>query len=228
MERPIALFDLDNTLLGGDSDYLWGQFLAEQGIVDAQWYETTNRQFYEDYRKGCLDITAFLEFALQPLSYFPMEQLHAWREQFVREKIEPILLPAAQSLVESHRQQGDLLVIITATNAFVTEPIAGLFGIEHLIATEPEQQEGRYTGRFVGTPCFQHGKVQRLEAWLDRRRMTLDNSCFYSDSRNDLPLLEKVRHPVAVDPDPELKRIANDRNWPILTLRANAKPITLL
>ena len=215
----LALFDLDNTLLAGDSDYLWGQFLVEQGIVDAEAYEQANERFYEQYRQGCLDIAEFLRFALRPLAEHEPARLYAWREQFVAEKIRPILLDAAREVVEKHRQAGDLLVVITATNRFVTEPIVRLYGIEHLIATTPEFRDGRYTGRFEGTPCFQAGKVTRLEQWLAEHGHGLDGSWFYSDSHNDLPLLAKVSHPVAVDPDDTLLGVAQEKGWPVISLR---------
>jgi len=225
--NQIALFDLDNTLLGGDSDYLWGQFLVEKGIVERQWYESENSRFYEDYLRGTLNIAEFLKFALKPLSQHPVSRLYHWREQFVTEKIQPILLPAAKKLVESHRQNGDVLVIITATNAFVTEPIAELFGIPHLLATQPEFKQGRYTGRFTGIPCFQEGKIQRFRDWLQTSGLTIDKTWFYSDSHNDLPLLTQVTHPVAVDPDPHLEKAAKENHWPILSLRVAEEPVPL-
>ncbi|SMF95958.1 HAD-superfamily subfamily IB hydrolase, TIGR01490 [Methylomagnum ishizawai] len=215
----LAIFDLDNTLIAGDSDYLWGQFLVERGIVDAQEYETANARFYEDYKQGCLDIARFLAFALAPLARHEPSTLYRWREEFVEAKIGPILLPAARALVEKHRAAGDLPMIVTATNRFVTEPIARLYGIEHLIATTPEFRDGRYTGRFEGTPCFQAGKVARLEEWLAETGRDWAGSWFYSDSHNDLPLLERVEHPVAVDPDPNLARHAQERGWPVIGLR---------
>lgn len=215
----LAIFDLDNTLLAGDSDYLWGQFLVEQSVVDPTLYEEANARFYKDYRDGCLDIVQFLEFALAPLARFEVDALHRWREAFITEKIRPILLPAAHALIETHRQAGNLPVIITATNGFVTEPIATLYGIEHLLATTPEVQDGRYTGRFTGTPCFRTGKVARLEEWLAEQQYDLTDSWFYSDSFNDLPLLSRVTHPVAVDPDPTLARHAQTKGWPIISLR---------
>jgi HAD superfamily hydrolase (TIGR01490 family) len=223
----LALFDLDNTLLGGDSDYLWGRFLVEQGIVDADAYEAANRRFYADYRQGRLDIAAFLEFALKPLSQHPVEFLYALRERFIKEKIAPLILPAAQALVDYHKRRGELLAIVTATNAFVTEPIAKLFGIDHLLATRPEFKHGRYTGKFEGVPCFKHGKVLHLKEWLKDKQLTFENAVFYSDSHNDLPLLEQVGYPVAVDPDPVLGEIAKQRAWPILSLRRAKEPVRL-
>lgn len=216
---PLALFDLDNTLLEGDSDHLWGEYLVEQGVVDADLYRRENDRFYRDYRNGHLDIFEFLGFALKPLSQHAPERLQRWRADFLAEKIEPIILPQARALVQRHRDQGDTLVIITATNSFVTAPIAERFGVDQLIATEPEQVDGRYTGKVCGTPCFQQGKVVRLQAWLTQTGQDLDGSSFYSDSHNDLPLLEQVSHPYAVDPDDILAEQARERGWPILSLR---------
>lgn len=215
----LALFDLDNTLLGGDSDYLWGRFLVEQGIVDGDAYERQNQYFYDQYKAGSLDIQAFLAFSLRPLAEHPPARLHAWREQFITRLIDPIVLPAARDLVERHRAQGDTPVIITATNRFVTAPIAARFGIEHLIATEVEMDGERYTGRSFGIPCFQGGKVQRLQQWLGEQAGDLAGSWFYSDSHNDLPLLEQVANPVAVDPDDTLAQQARVRGWPVISLR---------
>ena len=216
---PLALFDLDNTLIAGDSDYLWGRFLVERGLVDGERYERANEQFYADYRAGCLDIHAFLRFALAPLAAHPLEQLLRLREAFVRERIEPILLPAARDLIQHHRSSGDTLVVITATNAFVTAPIAAAYGVPHLIATEPEQREGRYTGAVAGVPAFKGGKVERLAAWLEEHGGSLEGSSFYSDSHNDLPLLLAVERAVAVDPDPLLLAEAERRGWPVISLR---------
>jgi HAD superfamily hydrolase (TIGR01490 family) len=215
----IALFDLDNTLIAGDSDYLWGCFLVEQGIVDGSVYERENRRFYDQYRVGQLDIHEFLRFALQPLAAHEPAQLERWRAQYVQEKIQPILLPRARALIDRHRAQGDIPVIITATNRFVTAPIAALYGIEHLLATEPEQIEGHFTGAVSGTPCFQQGKVTVLEQWLAEHRQNLDDSSFYSDSHNDLPLLNRVTRPTAVDPDEILATHARQHHWPVISLR---------
>jgi len=214
-----TLFDLDNTLLGGDSDYLWGCFLAAQGIVDGAVYERENAQFYRDYHAGTLDIAAFLRFSLQPLRDHPRPQLIALREQFINACIVPLLLPAALELIASHRAAGDTLIIITATNSFVTAPIAARFGISHLIATEPAEDNGQYTGEVAGIPAFREGKVIRLEQWLLAHGGDLNGSTFYSDSHNDVPLLERVTHPVAVDPDPQLRALATARQWKIISLR---------
>ena len=215
----LAIFDLDNTLLGGDSDYLWGRYLAENNIVDANIYHDTNLAFYNDYQAGQLDISAFLEFVFAPLKDNSMVDLLKWRSDYLQQKIAPILLPKAQMLIEQHRQQGDTLLIITATNSFLTAPIAEMLGIKHLIATDPEMIDGRFTGKVAGTPSFQHGKVSRLKDWLKDHQQTLLGSIFYSDSHNDLPLLEKVETPIAVDPDDTLRQVAEQRGWKILSLR---------
>ncbi len=215
----IALFDLDNTLIAGDSDYLWGCFLVEQGIVDGEIYERENQRFYDLYKRGELDIHEFLDFQLRPLAEHDMETLQRWRQQYIEEKITPILLPRAHVLLDSHRQQDDTLVIITATNRFITGPIAALYGIDHLLATEPEISNARYTGKITGVPCFQEGKVARLQGWLIEHGETLEDSWFYSDSHNDLPLLREVTRPVAVDPDEILRHHADAHAWPVISLR---------
>ena len=216
---PLAIFDLDNTLLDGDSDYLWGRYLSETGVVDGEAYERENDRFFEQYKAGDLDIHEFLRFSLRPLKEHPMEELLAWRDQFMRRKIDPIILSRAVELVEKHRQSGHTLLIITATNTFVTEPIARRFGIENLIATEPEMLQGRYTGEVAGIPSFQGGKVERLRQWLEDKDDDLAGSAFYSDSHNDIALMEEVDQPVAVDPDEQLAKISTARGWPIISLR---------
>ncbi len=215
----LAIFDLDNTLLAGDSDYLWGEFLVEQGRVDREYYARENRRFYEEYKAGVLDIHEFMAFSLEPLTRYPIEELRALRARYLKEKIEPIVPPAAKALLHKHREQGDYLLIITATNRFVTEPIAELLGVDHLLATDPEVRDGRYTGRVAGTPCFREGKVIRLKEWLEATGNNLADSWFYSDSHNDLPLLELVTHPVAVDPDETLAQHAEMKGWPVTSLR---------
>ena len=215
----LALFDLDNTLLDGDSDYLWGCFLVEHGLVDREFYESENQRFYDQYVEGSLDIQEFLRFQLRPLATYRRTQLEDWREQYLASKIEPIVLPKARALLERHRARGDELIIITATNRFITEPIARRLGVVHLIATEAEMVAGEYTGNVAGTPCFQAGKVTRLLAWLQQHRQSLEHSWFYSDSHNDLPLLERVDHPVAVDPDDRLRAHAAQQDWPVISLR---------
>jgi len=215
----LAIFDLDNTLLDGDSDYLWGQFLVERGLVDGAFYERENQRFYDQYRAGTLDIYEFLTFMLRPLASNPLAELLNWRAQFLEAKIRPILLPRAMELVKQHRTAGDTLLIITATNRFITEPIAEMLGVPNLLATEPEFVNGRYTGRPAGIPCFQQGKVERLNAWLAATGHDLAESWFYSDSHNDLPLLSRVAYPVAVDPDDVLAEYAQERGWPMISLR---------
>jgi len=215
----LTIFDLDNTLLRGDSDYLWGQFLVEQGVVEKHAYERENQRYFQEYRQGTLDIIEFLNFQLRPLAQHEPTQLQEWRKQFLDEKIRPIILPAALGLIQNHRNKGDTLVVITATNRFITEPIVKTMNIENLIATEPEMRNGRYTGHVVGIPCFREGKVKRLDEWLKRTGMNLDSSSFYSDSHNDLPLLERVTRPVAVDPDETLAQHAEIKGWPIISLR---------
>lgn len=215
----IALFDLDNTLIAGDSDYLWGCFLAEQGLVDSASHERKNRRFYDQYKAGDLDIHEFLEFQLQPLAAHDIDTLQQLRTRYLQEKITPVVLPAAQALIDKHRNQGDTLVVITATNRFITEPIVAMYGIAHLLATEPELINNAYTGAVSGIPCFQAGKVEKLAGWLEEHRQSLDESWFYSDSHNDLPLLGEVTHPVAVDPDEILEQHARDHGWPVISLR---------
>lgn len=215
----LAIFDLDNTLIADDSDYLWGQFLVDRGIVDKNSYEEINAKFYEDYQKGSLDMVAFLNFALKPLAENSLAQLHQWRAEFIEEIITPILLKPAQELVDFHRQQGHTLLVITATNRFITAPIVALYGIDNLIATTPELLDNRYTGKIVGVPCFQGGKVTLLNEWLAKTGETLKGSYFYSDSHNDFPMLELVETAIAVDPDEKLHQIAQERGWKIISLR---------
>jgi HAD superfamily hydrolase (TIGR01490 family) len=218
--RPrLALFDLDNTLLAGDSDFEWAQFLIEQGVLDREVYEARNQEFFDQYKAGTLDIHAFLDFQLKPLSRHARAVLDAWHGEFMERKIRPMIRASARALVERHR--GDLRIVISATNTFVTSPIAREFGIAELIATEPEQRGGEFTGGVAGEPCFREGKVRRLDAWLKERGATLGSfaeSWFYSDSHNDLPLLSRVTHPVAVDPDPELRAHAGRHGWPVISL----------
>ena len=216
---PLAIFDLDNTLLDGDSDYLWGVFLSAKGIVDRDYYERENQKFYDDYKAGTLDIYAFLRFSLRPLKDNSLASLEAWREEFLRQCIDPIILPAGRALIEKHRAAGDTLLIITATNAFVTTPIAARLGVENLIATDPEMVDGRYTGEVAGEPSYKEGKVTRLNRWLQAHGQDMAGSSFYSDSHNDIPLLERVAYPTAVDPDPQLLSRAQDSGWPIISLK---------
>ena len=216
----LVLFDLDNTLIAGDSDFEWAQFLIEGGALDREIYAARNQAFYDQYKAGTLDIHAFLDFQLQPLARHPRAELDAWRRDFMQVRILPIISPAARQLVDG--QRGALVAIITATNSFVTRPIADELGVEHLIATEPETRAGGFTGGVTGIPCFREGKIARLNDWLAARDEALadfDASYFYSDSLNDLPLLSLVTHPVAVDPDPTLRAHAERLDWPIISLR---------
>lgn len=218
----LALFDLDNTLIAGDSDFQWAQFLIEKKALDRELHESRNMEFYEQYKAGTLDIHEFLDFQLKPLARHSRVQLEAWRSEFMTQKMMPLIAPGTRQLIERHKLDGDLCIIITATNSFVTAPIAQALGIQHLIATEPEEKEGEFTGKVSGVPCFREGKIDRLEDWLDKHNLTwlsFLRSWFYSDSLNDLPLLSKVTHPVAVDPDATLKRHAERNNWPIISLR---------
>ena len=218
----LALFDLDNTLLSGDSDFEWAQFLIEQGVLDRELFEAKNLTFYQQYKAGTLDIHEFLDFQLKPLSRHARKVLDAWHEEFMRRKVRGMMGAAARELVARHRAANDVCVIITATNSFVTAPIAREFGVEHLIATEPEQMDGEFTGRVAGVPCFREGKITRLESWMMQHGWNWNSfaeSWFYSDSLNDLPLLNKVGNPVAVDPDATLRVHAEQQGWRIMTLR---------
>lgn len=215
----LAIFDLDNTLISGDSDYLWGEFLIKNNYVDAGQFAEKNAQFFADYNAGCLDIIAYQRFALNPLSEQSMETLNKWHAQFMETFIEPIFLPKAQALVDEHKAKGDRVMIITATNTFVTNPIGLRYGITELLGTNGEIKNGRYTGEIEGEPTFQAGKVTRLNAWLKENNESLDGSFFYSDSHNDLPLLEKVTNPVVVDADEKLLAIAKANGWPSISLR---------
>lgn len=216
----LAIFDLDNTLIGGDSDHLWGEFLINQNVVDGPSYKVANDRFYQDYQDGRLDVFAYQEFVLGAITSHTLESLQELHQRFMAEVIDPIRLPLADALVAKHRDQGHTLMVITATNDFITAPIVRQLGIEHLIATVAEQKGNRYTGRVAGVPSFREGKVERLAQWLREHHQSLEGSYFYSDSHNDLPLLNQVTHPVAVDPDPALEREARERGWPVISLRA--------
>ena len=218
----LALFDLDNTLLNGDSDFEWAQFLIEQGVLDRELFEAKNLAFYEQYKAGTLDIHEFLDFQLKPLSGHARKVLDGWHREFMQRKVCGMMGRPARELVARHSSSGDVCVIITATNSFVTAPIAREFGVEHLIATEPEQNDGEFTGRVAGVPCFREGKITRLESWMEQRGWSWESfadSWFYSDSLNDLPLLAKVKNPVAVDPDATLRKHAELQGWRIISLR---------
>ena len=216
----LAIFDLDNTLLRGDSDHVWGEFLVEQGAVDRTRFASENNRYYAAYLAGTLDIYEFLEqHQLRPLAEHDRATLERWRTEFVRTKITPLITPAARALVERHRARGDTLLIITATNRFITAPIAESFNIPHLIATEPDEVNGQFTGKVAGVPSYREGKVERLSEWLNDRHESLDGSWFYSDSHNDLPLLNLVDHPVAVNADETLAEYARTRGWPMIELQ---------
>ena len=218
----LTLFDLDNTLLAGDSDHGWGEFVVRHRLVDVDDYRRRNQAFYDDYKAGKLDQMAYQRFSLEPLTRYSPEELERWHERFMQETVRPMMSPASRALVAARLNAGDLVAIVTSTNGFITGPIARAYGIEHLIATVPEMREGRYTGEVEGIPAFREGKVARLIDWLEKRgtrQQDFDESWFYSDSINDLPLLEHVSHPVAVDPDPELRAIARKRGWPAISLR---------
>lgn len=218
----LALFDLDNTLLAGDSDFEWAQYLISRGVLDREVYEARNQDFYDQYKAGTLDIHEFLDFQLKPLSRHPRRELDAWHADFMATRILPIVTAKGRELVRRHLKDGALAAIVTATNSFVTAPIARELGITHLVATEPERSGSVFTGGVAGIPCFREGKIARVEAWLaglGHDWNSFGRSWFYSDSLNDLPLLGKVSDPVAVDPDPTLERHARERGWPIISLR---------
>jgi HAD superfamily hydrolase (TIGR01490 family) len=212
----LAIFDLDKTLIGGDSDFLWGEFLSEIGAVDTQNYQLKNQHFFNQYALGKLDINEYLEFCLKPLSQHSKKTLDNWHQRFMREKIEPILLPKAQAVVNQHKANGDTLLVITATNFFVTSPIVKRYGIENLLATNPEIKNGQFTGKVVGEPCFQTGKITHLNRWLQQTGISINGAYFYSDSYNDLSMLELVDNPVVVNADKLLQQTAKQRDWPSL------------
>ncbi len=215
----LAIFDLDHTLLNGDSDHAWGQYLVDRKLVAAEEHQRRNDEFYQQYQAGTLDIHAYLAFALEPLTRYPRTVMEAEREQFLQQRILPMISAKSRELIAEHQQRGDRLLIITATNGFVTYPIAEMLGIADIIAPQPELAGNDYTGRIVGIPSFQQGKVTRLQQWLEQHQLTLEGSYFYSDSHNDLPLLREVEHPVAVDPDPTLLQVAQQQGWKIISLR---------
>lgn len=215
----LALFDLDNTLIAGDSDHAWGEFIVERGLIDAGDYARTNDKFYSDYVIGCLDIEAYLRFALEPLSQYSIDELNSFHQDFMAKKIASMWLAAADKLIEQHRNQGHRLVVITATNRFVVEPIVKQLGITEIICSEPEIIDSQYTGNFVDEPCYREGKISKLNRWLNMNNESISGAWFYSDSFNDIPLLEKVDNPVAVDPDPKLRAHAESFDWPVTSLR---------
>lgn len=218
----LALFDLDNTILAGDSDYNWSRFLIQEGYLDGKIHAEKNEKFYADYKAGTLDIYAFVEFQFKPLARNPRNVLNQLLKKYVDEIIKPMITEKARALVKKHQEEGDLLIVITATNSFITKPIAALFGIENLIGTDPEEKEGEFTGKVAGLPSFKEGKVTRLEAWLKNKHLSFadfQKSYFYSDSHNDLPLMHRVTHPVAVDSDDILTEYAKSKGWPQISLR---------
>ncbi len=215
----LAIFDLDNTLLSGDSDYGWGKFLVDQRLVDRKQYEHANKKFFQDYQQGVLDIYEYSAFSFAPLAERSMEELQQLHQRFMQEVVRPMMGEPAKDLVAKHRNQGHVLLVITATNSFITRPIVQAFGIDHLLATEPKIINGRYSTEIEGIPCYKEGKVQRLDQWLQANNQSLDDSWFYTDSINDQALLERVTHPVAVDPDDKLRALARERGWQIISLR---------
>ncbi len=216
----LAMFDLDHTLLDGDSDGLWGEFLVAVGALNAEHFRRESARYDRDYRTGQLDADAYYRFSLAPLGQHPLEQLHAWRRRYLEEHIHHRVAHGARRLLDDHRDAGHTLMIITATNQFLTKPIADFLEVELLIATEPEMIDGRYTGRLAGKACIQEGKVTRLQSWLEESGESMTGSWFYGDSNSDIPLLEIVDHPVAVNPDPILAAHARERQWPIIDLRS--------
>ena len=215
----LAIFDLDNTLIAGDSDHSWGEFLVSEQLVDAQQFKKTNDQFYADYVAGSLDIFAYLEFSLQPLTKMSMTELAELHKRFMQQVIAPMQLAKAQALLQQHRDAGDRLLIITSTNRFIVEPICHSLGVTEILATDAQIVDGRYSGKVEGVPTYKEGKVVRLNAWLQEQGESLKGSWFYSDSINDLPLLLEVDHAVAVDPCPELQAVAEEKHWQIISLR---------
>lgn len=216
----LAMFDLDNTLIGGDSDYLWGEFLCEKGIIeDTASFQKMNEYFYQQYEVGKLDIYAWAEFSFKVLTEYSIDELNDLRQNFIHQKIEPIFLDKAQSCINQHKENGDTVLVITASNTFITTPIAEMYGINHLLATEPEFKDGRFTGKVSGVPCFQSGKIDNLMPWIEKHNKNLKGSYFYSDSHNDLPLLELVDNPVAINGDPRLTSTAKKNGWPNLDWR---------
>ena len=218
----LVLFDLDNTLLAGDSDFEWAQFLISKGVLDKEVHEARNQVFYDQYKAGTLDIFEFLDFQLKPLARHSRAQLDVWHREFMDTRIRPIMTPQARALVKSKLDAGAIVAVVTATNSFVTGPIVRAFGIPHLIATVPALENGAFTGKPRGTPAFKSGKIERVEGWLESLGLwwdSFENSSFYSDSHNDLPLMNMVGNPVAVDPDDTLRAHATAQGWPVISLR---------
>ena len=219
----LALFDLDNTLLSGDSDYEWTQTLVSKGVLDRDTFEQRNLEFFEQYKAGVLNIYEFLDFQLQSLANNQRADLEVWHAEFMETRIRPMISKKSRDLVKRHQDSGDLCALVTATNSFVTGPICREFGIPHLIATIPAQENGEFTGKPRGLPSFREGKITRVEAWLESMGMywsCFERSWFYSDSLNDLPLLAQVSDPIAVDPDSTLRAHAEASGWTILSLHS--------
>jgi HAD superfamily hydrolase (TIGR01490 family) len=214
----LLIFDLDNTLLAGDSDRNWGIFLSEQKIVDESYLDESER-FYNNYYEGSLDIDGFLSFCLKPLIANDMAKLLKLREQFIEEKIRPIVTKTGKELINQAHAEGKKVIIATATNDFVTRPIADIFDVSVLIATEFEIKDNAFTGRVVGAPCFRAGKLNKVTKWINDNNFDLSQASFYSDSFNDLPLLEKVKKPVIVDGDDKLREIGKNKNWECVSFR---------
>jgi len=217
----LAIFDLDNTLLAGDSDHRWGEFLCDVGLANAEAFRQKNDAFYADYQAGSLDMTAYLDFVLEPLTGMARSAVRSLQRQFVAECVEPMLLDKAFDLLNEHRIKGDTLLMMTATHAVVAEPVAARLGFEHWLGSGVGIVDECYTGKAEGNPCFQQGKVDHLADWRSRHPeiADLDDCWFYSDSHNDLPLLSAVGHPVAVDPDDTLRAHAEVNDWQIMSLR---------
>jgi HAD superfamily hydrolase (TIGR01490 family) len=221
MKPTLALFDLDHTLLPIDSDYNWGKFLVKVGAVPAAKFEADNQRLMDDYNAGMLDPNESLPILLAPLAAYPRAQLDAWHAQYMAEQILPVFTPQARALVAQHQNQGHLCALVTATNTFVAGPVGAAFGLTYVLATEPEAVNGEFTGRWVGTPCFKAGKVTKVNEWLagmDLSLTSFEESWFYSDSSNDVPLLETVTHPVACNPSESLEQTAVERGWRIIKL----------
>lgn len=219
----LAIFDLDHTLLAGDSDYAWGNFLVDQGVVDAEYYQQKNDEFYQQYQSKTLDIFAYQAFVLEPLREMPLEKRQQLQQTFMTSVIVPLRQQKADELIATHKNNHDELLVITATNHFIAAPIVESMGIAHILATDPEMVDGQFTGQISGTPCFQEGKITRLKQWLHQQeslyQRTFEHMTFYSDSINDAPLLDYVDNAIAVDPDDNLRKLAEEKHWPIISLR---------
>ncbi|MFT5117975.1 MAG: HAD superfamily hydrolase (TIGR01490 family) [Kiritimatiellia bacterium] len=215
----LTIFDLDNTLLAGDSDYTWGNFLVAKGVVNADQYQLENERFYLEYQRKTLDIFAYQRFVLAPLMVIGVTEREALHAEFMQHYIAPLRQVKADALIAKHKAQADTLLVITATNRFIAEPIVSMLNIDHLLATDPEIINDQFTGNIVGTPCFQEGKIERLKQWMDSNSEKYSEITFYSDSINDAPLLEFVDHAIAVDPDDDLHALALEKGWAIISLR---------